>query len=47
MDGYDFAFFDRVLDEFLEALGIEQIALAAHDLGGPIALHWARTVQSG
>lgn len=41
IEGYDFAFFDRVLDGFLDALGIDQIALAAHDLGGPIALHWA------
>lgn len=39
-EGYDFAFFDRVLDGFLEALGIDQVALGAHDLGGPIALHW-------
>ena len=38
---YDFAFFDHALDGFLDALGIEQVALAAHDLGGPIALHWA------
>lgn len=37
---YDFAFFDSVLDGFLEALGIQALALAAHDLGGPIALHW-------
>ncbi|MBA2470791.1 MAG: alpha/beta fold hydrolase [Pseudonocardiales bacterium] len=41
LEGYDFAFFGRVLDGLLSALGVEQLALAAHDLGGPIALHWA------
>ncbi|MDQ3733596.1 MAG: alpha/beta fold hydrolase [Actinomycetota bacterium] len=41
LDGYEFEFFDQVLDGFLDALGITEVALAAHDLGGPIALHWA------
>lgn len=40
LEGYDFAFFERALDGFLQALGIEHLAVAAHDLGGPIALHW-------
>ncbi|MDQ3475457.1 MAG: alpha/beta fold hydrolase, partial [Actinomycetota bacterium] len=39
-DGYDFEFFDRVLDGFTEALGLDRIGLAVHDLGGPIGLHW-------
>ena len=38
---YNFAFFDRVLDEFVAKLGIERLGLAVHDLGGPIGLHWA------
>ncbi len=38
---YNFAFFARVLDEFLGKLGIEQLGLAVHDLGGPVGLHWA------
>jgi len=38
---YNFAFFDRILDEFLAKLGIERLGLAVHDLGGPIGLHWA------
>jgi haloalkane dehalogenase len=39
---YDFAFFDAVLDGFLDAVGIrDQVALGVHDLGGPLALHWA------
>jgi haloalkane dehalogenase len=38
---YNFAFFDRVLDGFLAKLGIDQLGLAVHDLGGPVGLHWA------
>jgi haloalkane dehalogenase len=30
-----------VLDGFCAALGIGDVALAVHDLGGPVALHWA------
>ena len=38
---YDFAFYDGVLDGFLEALGIDRLGLAVHDIGGPIGVHWA------
>ncbi|MBA3264595.1 MAG: alpha/beta fold hydrolase [Thermoleophilaceae bacterium] len=38
---YDFAFFERALDGLLAKLGIESVGLAAHDLGGPIGVHWA------
>jgi haloalkane dehalogenase len=38
---YDFALYDRTIDGFLERLGIERTALAVHDVGGPIGLHWA------
>ena len=37
---YNFAFFSRVLDLFLAQLGIDEVGLAVHDLGGPIGLHW-------
>ena len=37
---YTFAFFGRVLDLFLARLGIAELGLAVHDLGGPIGLHW-------
>ena len=37
---YNFAFFGRVLDLFLAQLGIDELGLAVHDLGGPIGLHW-------
>jgi pimeloyl-ACP methyl ester carboxylesterase len=38
---YDSAFFDSVLDGFVDALALEEVALVVHDLGGPIGLHWA------
>ena len=38
---YDFGFFERAIDDFLDALGIEEVAVAGHDIGGPIAVHWA------
>jgi pimeloyl-ACP methyl ester carboxylesterase len=37
---YNFAFFGRALDLFLARLGIDDLGLAVHDLGGPIGLHW-------
>lgn len=38
---YSFDFFGRTLDLFLAHLGIDQLGLAVHDLGGPVGLHWA------
>jgi pimeloyl-ACP methyl ester carboxylesterase len=38
---YGFQFFERAIDGFLAELGIDEVALAGHDLGGPIAVHWA------
>ena len=44
VDGsYSFAFFERAIDAFLDELDIDQTAIAGHDIGGPIALHWALT----
>jgi pimeloyl-ACP methyl ester carboxylesterase len=37
---YDFDFFERAIDGLLAALGVEETALAVHDLGGPIGIHW-------
>lgn len=37
---YDFEFFESALDRLLGSLGINKIALAVHDLGGPVGLHW-------
>jgi pimeloyl-ACP methyl ester carboxylesterase len=38
---YGFDLFDRALDGFLAALEIDEVAIAVHDLGGPVGLHWA------
>lgn len=39
---YDLAFYDRVLDAALAALGVEGgLGLCVHDAGGPIGLSWA------
>src|SRR3954469_18122619 len=38
---YDFEFFESALDGFLAALGVDQVAIGVHDLGGPVGLHWA------
>src|SRR3954469_13654907 len=38
---YDFELFEQTIDELLAALDIDEVSIAAHDLGGPIGLHWA------
>src|SRR5215210_4510726 len=38
---YGFGFYGDMLDGFLAALEIGELGIACHDLGGPIALHWA------
>jgi len=38
---YDYDFYETVLNSFLDALGIGEIHLAVHDLGGPVGLYWA------
>lgn len=38
---YDFALFERTIDGLLAELGIDQTAIAVHDLGGPVGVHWA------
>jgi haloalkane dehalogenase len=37
---YNFPDFERAIDGFLDGLGIETVAIAGHDLGGPVAVHW-------
>jgi haloalkane dehalogenase len=37
---YGFEFFERAIDDFLTEQGIEELGIAGHDLGGPIAVHW-------
>ena len=42
VDGrYDFPDFERAIEGLLERLAIGRVAVVGHDLGGPIALHWA------
>ncbi|MCE9500903.1 MAG: alpha/beta fold hydrolase [Leptospira sp.] len=38
---YSFQFFSEILDGFLENLGISNLSLVLHDLGGPTGLYWA------
>jgi pimeloyl-ACP methyl ester carboxylesterase len=38
---YDFAFFERALEGVLDALEVDRVGIAVHDLGGPIGVHWA------
>lgn len=40
-DGYTFRFFRQAIAGFLDALGIERVGLALHDLGGPLGLSFA------
>jgi pimeloyl-ACP methyl ester carboxylesterase len=37
---YSFGFFSRAIDGLLAGLGVERVAVAGHDLGGPVALRW-------
>ena len=38
---YDFELFEDVIDGLLDQLGIDEVAVVGHDLGAPIAVHWA------
>lgn len=38
---YDFPLFATAVDGLLSALDVDRVALAGHDIGGPIATHWA------
>ncbi|GIJ60085.1 alpha/beta fold hydrolase [Virgisporangium aurantiacum] len=38
---YDLPYHERVLDGFLDDLGVDRLALVGHDIGGPIAVSWA------
>lgn len=38
---YSFRFWDKILSGFLDAIGVGEVGLVVHDLGGPIGLHWA------
>jgi len=38
---YSFELFGSVLDALVERLGLDDLGLVVHDLGGPIGVHWA------
>lgn len=38
---YSFEFLERAIEGFLDELGIDEVAIASHDIGGPVAVHWA------
>jgi pimeloyl-ACP methyl ester carboxylesterase len=38
---YSFALFASVLDVLVDQLGLDDVGLVVHDLGGPIGVHWA------
>ncbi len=38
---YSFRFYQQIIDGALEALEVDQLGLAVHDLGGPVGLYWA------
>ena len=38
---YSFRFHARILDGLLDQLGVEDVGLCVHDLGGPVGLWWA------
>lgn len=40
-DSFSFNFQEKMIDGFLQQMGIEQVNLAVHDLGGPLGLFWA------
>lgn len=40
-DSFSFRFQNRMIEGFLQELGIEKVNLAVHDLGGPLGLFWA------
>jgi len=39
---YNFRFYSNTLNGFLNALGLKQVGLVVHDLGGPVGIYWAQ-----
>ena len=38
---YSFRYFEKVLSDAFDALGVDVTSLVVHDLGGPVGLYWA------
>ena len=39
-DSFSFRYYNRTISKFLDQLGIAQVRLGVHDVGGPIGLFW-------
>jgi len=39
-DSFSFRYYERILNAFIDQLGIDKLTLAVHDVGGPIGLYW-------
>jgi pimeloyl-ACP methyl ester carboxylesterase len=40
---YSFKLFERTLDALVDELGLDDVGLVGHDIGGPVGAHWALT----
>ncbi len=45
IERYGFSFFEQILTGFLDKLEMDPVGLVGHDIGGPIAAHWAMRNQ--
>jgi pimeloyl-ACP methyl ester carboxylesterase len=43
---YSLDYYQRVIQQFLDQLGVDEVNLVVHDLGGPVGLYWAVLNQS-
>jgi len=39
-DSFSFRYYERILNAFLDNLGIDKVTIGVHDVGGPIGLYW-------
>jgi len=40
-DAYSLGYYQQVIQQFLDELGVDKVNLVVHDLGGPVGLYWA------
>ena len=38
---YSLDYYQQIIQQFLDVLGVEEVNLVVHDLGGPVGLYWA------
>lgn len=39
-DSFSFRYYERILNAFLDNVGIDKVTIGVHDVGGPIGLYW-------